>query len=342
MVQFVAPTGQVFTTKDAGSDALDSDADTSTGRTPLFTLASGGSNLTLDAGLKPIDLSLTKTVDNSAPAVGTNVVFTVTLTNAAGLSQATGVTVTDLLPSGLTYFSSSATQGTYDSGTSVWTVGSVSAGSSPRLTITATVATAGTKTNYGQVTAANQPDRDSTPNNGVAPNVAEDDEAVASVTPPGTIGDYAWVDKNVNGVQDAGEPAVSGMTVRLLDSGGATVGTTTTNASGAYSFTAAPGTYMVEFVLPTGQVFTTKDQGGDDTKDSDADVATGRTALFTLASGASNLTLDAGLKPADLSLAKTVDNASPGGGQHRDVHADREQRHRVQPRQRHRGHGHRT
>ena len=48
------------------------------------------------------DLSLTKTVDIPTPDVGTDVVFTITLSNAGPLT-ATGVVVTDQLPSGFTY-----------------------------------------------------------------------------------------------------------------------------------------------------------------------------------------------------------------------------------------------
>ena len=42
------------------------------------------------------------------------------------------------------------------------------------MTVTATVATSGAKTNTAEVTAADQPDVDSTPNNHVA---TEDDQA---------------------------------------------------------------------------------------------------------------------------------------------------------------------
>jgi len=51
-VQFVTPTGYVLTPADQGADdAKDSDADTTTGKTPPVTLAAGTTNLTLDAGM---------------------------------------------------------------------------------------------------------------------------------------------------------------------------------------------------------------------------------------------------------------------------------------------------
>ena len=64
-----------------------------------------------------IDLSLTKTVNNATPAYNGGAQFTITVSNAASHSTATGVTVKDVLPEGLTYVSSTPTQGTYDAAT---------------------------------------------------------------------------------------------------------------------------------------------------------------------------------------------------------------------------------
>ena len=71
------------------------------------------------------DLALTKTVSDPTPNVGDTITFTVTLTNQ-GPDAATGVQVTDLLPAGLTFVSATPSQGSYISGTGVWTVGTVS------------------------------------------------------------------------------------------------------------------------------------------------------------------------------------------------------------------------
>ena len=111
------------------------------------TVVAGENATDVDFGYRSvIDLSVTKTVDNATPNVGSNVVFTVTVSNAAGLSTATSVTVKDVLPAGLTYVSSTASQGSYSSGTGIWTVGTLASGGAATLTITATVATAGVKT----------------------------------------------------------------------------------------------------------------------------------------------------------------------------------------------------
>ena len=105
------------------------------------------------------DLSVTKSVDNTAPNEGDNIVYTVTVNNA-GPDNATGVQVTDVLPTGVTYVSDDG-DGTYDSNTGVWNVGDVASGESDTLRITATVdaGTGGqTITNTASVTSADQID----------------------------------------------------------------------------------------------------------------------------------------------------------------------------------------
>jgi hypothetical protein len=57
---------------------------------------------------------------------------------------------------------------------------------------------------------------------------------------PVSVGDFVWVDLDGDGVQDAGEPGIPGVTVKLLDNDGVEIGTTTTDANGFYSFTDLP------------------------------------------------------------------------------------------------------
>jgi uncharacterized repeat protein (TIGR01451 family) len=84
------------------------------------------------------DLSVTKTVDNPTPTVGSNVTFTITAKNN-GFSAATGVKVTEVLPAGYSYVSdnSGSTGTTYNSGTGVWTIGSMANGATRELKIVA-------------------------------------------------------------------------------------------------------------------------------------------------------------------------------------------------------------
>jgi uncharacterized repeat protein (TIGR01451 family) len=89
-------------------------------------------------GTKGVAFSITNTVDKSTANVGDNVTYTIVVTNN-GSVDATGLTVIDDWPVGITYVSSSADQGSYDNSTSIWTVGNLNTGAKARLTITATV-----------------------------------------------------------------------------------------------------------------------------------------------------------------------------------------------------------
>ena len=125
------------------------------------------------------DLSLTKVVDNSTPLIFSDVTFTIEVTNS-GPSVATNVDVADQLPDGFTYISSTTSQGTYDDVTNVWTVGTLGVNESATLTLTATVNPTGPYTNYAQVSASDQFDPDSTPNDD---STDQDDDDTASVEP---------------------------------------------------------------------------------------------------------------------------------------------------------------
>jgi SdrD B-like domain len=63
---------------------------------------------------------------------------------------------------------------------------------------------------------------------------------------PVEIGDRLWVDSNANGIQDASEPALAGVTVNLYTADGVTLlKSTTTDANGTYYFTIQPYTKYV-------------------------------------------------------------------------------------------------
>lgn len=128
------------------------------------------------------DLMLTKTVNNPTPNVGSNVIFVITVTNN-GPGPATGVVVKDQLPTGYTFVSDDgATTATYNETNGLWTIGSIPANTSATLHITAMVNASGIYTNYAEVSASNDLDIDSSPNNGPqAPD--EDDDAQVSTVP---------------------------------------------------------------------------------------------------------------------------------------------------------------
>ncbi|MDF1544668.1 MAG: SdrD B-like domain-containing protein [bacterium] len=109
-----------------------------------------------------------------------------------------------------------------------------------------------------------------------------------------SIGDFVWEDLNEDGVQDAGEPGIPGVTVYLLDCQDNILGSTITDANGLYSFLYLdPGDYKIAFVAPAGMLPSPQDVG-DNAMDSDADPVTGMTMCTTLEAGENDMTWDAG------------------------------------------------
>lgn len=83
-----------------------------------------------------IDLELTKTIDPVGPyQPGQSVDYLLTLVND-GPDDATGVTVSDQLPANASYQSATASRGTYDDATGIWSVGDLDAGETVELRIT--------------------------------------------------------------------------------------------------------------------------------------------------------------------------------------------------------------
>lgn len=110
------------------------------------------------------------------------------------------------------------------------------------------------------------------------------------------VGNRVWVDANQNGIQDAGELGFPGATVRLFSATGTLLQTTTTNDQGIYGFNNLdPGSYFIEFVKPTNFNVSPLRVGGDDELDSDGDLTTGRTRVFTLVDFETNLRFDYGI-----------------------------------------------
>ncbi len=126
-----------------------------------------------------MDLWLDKTVSDDVVFVGEQTAFTITVGND-GPDPATGVLVTDTLPAGLSHVSH-AGDGAYDAATGVWTIGDLGVGETVSMTLTVTVDELGSFTNVAEVTAANEPDSDSTPNDGTGDDW--DDATVTAIVP---------------------------------------------------------------------------------------------------------------------------------------------------------------
>lgn len=123
----------------SGSPALNSASNTDAQATDQRGRARPqGTTADMGAFEAATDLAVTKGVSNATPAEGAAISYTVTV-SGAGADGATSVTVSDVLPAGVTYQSSSASQGSYASGTGIWTVGTVASGDTATLTLSVTV-----------------------------------------------------------------------------------------------------------------------------------------------------------------------------------------------------------
>ena len=157
------------------------------------------------------DIELTKTVDNTTPVVSSNVVFTILVTNN-GPSDATGITVTDLLPTGYTFVSDDSA-GSYNNGTGIWTIGTINSGNIATLNITANVNAIGDYTNIAEVTSADNFDPDSTPGN----NNTTEDDMDSVITTPAASSDLSIVKTIDNLTPNVGSTVV--FTLALTNSG---------------------------------------------------------------------------------------------------------------------------
>src|SRR5262249_39570487 len=89
------------------------------------------------------------------PNVGDMITYTVTLSNN-GPDPATNVTVQDTLPAGVAFVSATPSQGTYNSATGVWAVGTVNPGVPQTLTLIATVINPGASANTAAISHSDQ------------------------------------------------------------------------------------------------------------------------------------------------------------------------------------------
>ncbi len=309
-VEFIEPIGYDFTLLDEGGgkdqDKKDSDANRTTGKTATITLSNGEADLTVDAGVyQTVTIGNFAWVDTDGDGVQDG--------SELGLA---GVKV-DLYRPG---YGPDGIPGTADDAAVVATMTTIAGGAysftglppgtySVDFTLPSGAGYVFSKKDQG---GDNALDSDVNPADGKTANFAvpsgqTNNTIDAGAYQPVSIGNFAWVDANGNGAQDGGELGLAGVKVDLYRPGfgpdgvagnaddASVVKTMTTPAGGAYSFTGLPpGTYSVDFTLPSGYAFSPKDQGGDDVKDSDADLATGLTGLYTLTSGQSTDTVDAG------------------------------------------------
>ncbi|MDP2587377.1 MAG: DUF11 domain-containing protein [bacterium] len=189
-----------------------------------------------------INLAIDKTVDDDAPLVGSQVVFTISVTND-GPDDATGVTVDDILPAGLTYVSDDSV-GDYDDASGVWTIGTLLDNETVTLMITAGVddGTAGSTIINTAETQAEQDEANETDNVDTA-------EVMPWQEPP-----QEGLDLAVTKVVDNSAPVVGTQATYTI----------TVSNEGSDDATGV----VVDDVLPVGVTYVSDDSGGDYDDDS--------------------------------------------------------------------------
>ncbi|MDZ7934622.1 MAG: SdrD B-like domain-containing protein [Emticicia sp.] len=319
-VKFEIPAGSEATTKTAGTDTATDSNINPDGSTDAITIDTtlpvgdiGRDNSTIDAGIKPAygsigDYVWTDTnndgqqTSGEAPIAGVQVY----LLNASGvkidstLTDATGKYLFDSLLTGAYQVQFVAPAGTIaakqNAGADVSDSDANEAGLSQLINIDTTKLATDTLRNNPQIDAG--------------------------FVPVGSLGDYVFNDKNGDGIQDATDTPIAGITVYLTDNAGVKLDSTVTDALGKYTFDSLlAGTYKVKFEIPAGSEATTKTVGADTATDSNinpdgsTDAITIDTTLPVGDIGRDNSTIDAGIKPAYGSIGDYVWTDTNNDGQ---------------------------
>ncbi len=284
-VQFVLNGDYVFTQKDQGlDDSKDSDAGISTGKTVCTTLDPGENDMTWDAGiyLKPASIGDRVWLDKNKNGIQEN--------GELGIKDIT----VKLYDCDNNFIASTATDIN-----GVYSFSDLNPGSY----YVKFVLSSGKQFSPQNQGSDDSKDSDADESTGktecttLTPGENDNTWDAGMHNIPASLGDYVWIDMNKNGIQDNDEQGLANVTVKLFNGTGL-VGTTQTNSNGIYSFSnLEPGDYYLEFVKPNGFAFSSANQGGDDSKDSDVNPSTGQTGTVTLTAGQNDITWDAGLYP---------------------------------------------
>jgi choice-of-anchor A domain-containing protein/uncharacterized repeat protein (TIGR01451 family) len=269
-----AQTKWYATKKDKGSDdSKDSDANKDEAVTVTINC---NNNLTIDFGFYKTCISITKTANKQTAKPGEVITYTFVVENCGDIQHHGGVDVYDAML-----------------GMNPYHINILNPGTSTTFTKTYTVKTTDCGNLVNTVKAVGHPVDGSA-------KVEFSATATVAIDCKASLGDKVWHDIDKDGIQDSGEPGVANVTVKLYDCSDVLKGTTTTDANGNYLFANLdPGSYYVQFILPSGYVFTLKDVGSNDAIDSDADLTTGKTICTTLTAGENDITWDAGIYKDD-------------------------------------------
>lgn len=201
------------------------------------------------------DIGVTKSVSAANAAPGNQLTYNIVVTNN-GPSVAQGVTLTDVLPAGVTFVSGTGPGGaalTAAGQTVNVTIGTLNPGIANQLqySIIASVNAGFEGVLTNQVTVA------TTTNEGAntAPNVATVNTTSAIPdTNDARLSGIAFLDNNNDGIFNGTDQLLEGLTVNLRAAGTAAIlRTTTTNAQGQWEFDNLPaGSYDVQLIRPAG------------------------------------------------------------------------------------------
>ncbi|MCE2790464.1 MAG: hypothetical protein LW630_11200 [Saprospiraceae bacterium] len=127
----------------------------------------------------------------------------------------------------------------------------------------------------------------------------------AGFYPMSSVGNTVWLDKNINGMQDQGEPKIAGVRVEAVESiSGNKVAEAITNTEGIYTLDyMEKSSYYLRFSPPVGYSATYARRGEDDI-DSDVDhsFGTNTTRAISLLPGQIRENIDMGLVQSPLAL----------------------------------------
>jgi large repetitive protein len=323
----------VVTPTQAGT--LDNTATITTSTANASTHTTATTHTTINSSAAQANLSISKTASPSPATVGQDLTYTITVTNAAGAANAAGVTVTDVLPSGVNVVSVSDNLGNTltsngttiinTNGTITDTLGNVAAGAADTLTVVVTPSQTGTLTNTAQVatTTANSSQNTSAtiqttvnPNNGNQANLSITKTASPSPVTVGQDLTYTITVTNAAGAANAAGVTVTDVlpsgvnVVSVSDNLGNTLtsnGTTIVNANGTITDTLGN---VAAGVVDTLTIVVTPRQTGTLTNTAQVSTTTANSSQNTSA------TIQTTVNPsnsnqANLSITKTA-SPSPG------------------------------
>jgi uncharacterized repeat protein (TIGR01451 family) len=183
------------------------------------------------------DLSLTKADSPDPVSVGQSFTYTLTASNAGPVAQATGVTVEDTVPAGVTFQSANASQGScvQSAGTVSCNLGNLAKDASATVTITVTPQAGGTITNTATV-SGEQRDPNSANNTATAQTTVQTQPFTLVLTPSSATNALGTT-HTVTATLTQGGSAINGQTILFGVTGANTAsGSRTTDGSGNATF----------------------------------------------------------------------------------------------------------